>query len=174
MVTPPVTSCDGAVVSAATVYTASSDPPNPDGKVNCYWLDRSKYTCADYGHLADEGQNTGFVRMCKNHPTNQQRCQADDASKFQCAPGAPSPSPSPPPAPSPSPSPPPPSPPSPPPGPPGMGLAVILDMKLTGTLDAFLANKPFLPTQLAAMLHTEVFERHETFVRGALCWLSGG
>ena len=67
------------LASAATMYTASSDPANPDNKVNCYWLDRTKYTCADYGHLADEGPWTGFVRMCINHPSDPQRCKQDDA-----------------------------------------------------------------------------------------------
>ena len=43
------------LTSAATMYTASSDPANTGNKVNCYWLDRTKYTCADYGHLAEEG-----------------------------------------------------------------------------------------------------------------------
>ena len=98
------------LTSAATMYTASSDPANTGNKVNCYWLDRTKYTCADYGHLADEGQWKGFVRMCKNHPDDPQRCQQDNDSAFQCAEGNPSPSPSPPapsppPPPSPSPSP---------------------------------------------------------------------
>ena len=102
------------LVSAANMYTASSDPANTENKVNCYWLDRTKYTCADYGHLADEGKWKGFVRMCKNHPNEPQHCAHDDASAYQCAEGNPSPSPSPPPSPAP-PSPSPPPPPSPPP-----------------------------------------------------------
>ena len=62
------------LVSAATMYTASSNPANTANIVNCYWLDRSKHNCADYGHLTDEGQHTGFVRMCMNNPNDPRRC----------------------------------------------------------------------------------------------------
>ena len=65
------------LVSAANMYTASSDPANTENKVNCYWLDRTKYTCADYGHLADDGHFNGYVRMCMNNPNDPQRCKAD-------------------------------------------------------------------------------------------------
>ena len=120
---------DTPLVSAANVYTASSDPANTENKENCFWLDRTKVNCADYGHLADEGEFNGMLRMCMDNPTNGERCATNDASAVRCvdAPTTPttpvvavSPSPSPPPSPPPpSPSPPPaaspPSPPSPPP-----------------------------------------------------------
>merc|ERR1719399_2696358 len=105
----PRTTCDFDRVSAANVYTASSDPANPDGKVSCWWLDRSKYNCADYAHFASTGKFAGMMRKCVNDPDNSQRCQHDDASAIQCGDVTPSPS-----VASPSPSPPAPSPPPPP------------------------------------------------------------
>jgi len=88
----PVFSCaTHVVVDAYSVYTASSDPANPDGKVSCYWLDRSKYGCAGYAHLASEGQFAGMMRKCVNHPDNSQRCVHDDASAIQCNAVTPSP-----------------------------------------------------------------------------------
>ena len=72
------------LVSAATVYTASSDPANTDNKVSCWWLDRSKHNCSDYGHLASDGPFAGMMRKCVNHPTNSQRCavlQEGEASR---------------------------------------------------------------------------------------------
>jgi len=114
--TPPAPVCSTPLVSGANVYTASSNPANTEDKVNCYWLDRTKVDCADYGHLADEGEFAGMLRMCINHPTNGERCTQNDASAVRCFDASPpppyvavSPSPSPP-----SPSPPPPSPSSPP------------------------------------------------------------
>ena len=79
------------LISATTMYKPSSDPANTKNKVNCYWLDRTKYNCADYGHLADEGRWKGFVRKCVNHPDNSQRCVHDDASAIQCNAVTPSP-----------------------------------------------------------------------------------
>ena len=38
-------------VSSANVYQSDSTPANTENIVNCYWLDRSKHTCADFGHL---------------------------------------------------------------------------------------------------------------------------
>ena len=38
-------------VSSANVYQSDSTLPNTDNIVKCYWLDRSKHTCADFGHL---------------------------------------------------------------------------------------------------------------------------
>ena len=40
-------------VSMTNVYQMS-DPnlPNKNNEVNCWWLDRSKHTCTDFGHLA--------------------------------------------------------------------------------------------------------------------------
>ena len=38
-------------VSSTNVYQSDSTPANTENIVNCYWLDRSKHTCADFGHL---------------------------------------------------------------------------------------------------------------------------
>ena len=42
-------------VSSTSVYQSDFTPAdnkiNTDNIVNCYWLDRSKHTCADFGHL---------------------------------------------------------------------------------------------------------------------------
>ena len=38
-------------VSSTNVYQTDSTPPNTGNDVNCYWLDRSKHPCADFGHL---------------------------------------------------------------------------------------------------------------------------
>ena len=42
-------------VSDTNVYQSDFTPAdnniNTDNIVNCYWLDRSKHTCADFGHL---------------------------------------------------------------------------------------------------------------------------
>ena len=91
VVTPPVFTCaTHVVVDAYSVYTANSDPPNPDGKVSCWWLDRSKYGCAGYAHLATTGEFAGMMRKCVNHPTNSQRCSIDDASAIRCSTASPS------------------------------------------------------------------------------------
>merc|ERR1719311_1904068 len=69
VVTPPVFTCaTHVVVDAYSVYTANSDPANKEGKISCWWLDRSKYGCAGYGHLADEGEFKGMMRKCVNDP----------------------------------------------------------------------------------------------------------
>ena len=39
-------------VSSTNVYQPDSTPANTGNDVNCWWLDRSKHTCADFGHLA--------------------------------------------------------------------------------------------------------------------------
>ena len=92
MVAPPVFTCaTPVVVDAYSVYTANSDPANKEGKISCWWLDRSKYGCAGYGHLADEGQFKGMMRKCVNDPNNSQRCKHDDASAIQCNAVTPSP-----------------------------------------------------------------------------------
>ena len=39
-------------VSDTTVYQQSHPTlPNKNNEVNCWWLDRNKHTCADFGHL---------------------------------------------------------------------------------------------------------------------------
>merc|ERR1740133_948314 len=103
------------LVSASNVYTANSDPANSNNNVNCFWLDRSRVNCEEYGHLADEGEWDGQLRMCKNHATNPDRCETDDASAVRCvdlpppppadAPVVESPTPTPTPPPTPPPSP---------------------------------------------------------------------
>ena len=72
------------LVSAANVYTASSDPANKDNKVNCYWLDRTKHNCADYAHFAPEGEWAGKTRKCVDHASTPQRCSQDDATAVVC------------------------------------------------------------------------------------------
>ena len=110
--------CGACLISASNVYTADSNPANHDNKVNCFWLDRTRFNCADYGHLAEGGTFNGTLRMCYNSPDSNQRCYANDTSAVPCSPSTPPPS-LPPPSPSPSPpSPNPPKPSLPPPSPP--------------------------------------------------------
>ena len=61
-------------VSRANVYQQSdSTLPNADNIVNCYWLDRSKHTCADFGHLymyagLGSGVGVGFTPTLTRRP----------------------------------------------------------------------------------------------------------
>ena len=60
-------------VSSANVYQSDSTLPNTDNITNCYWLDRSKHTCADFGHLATYaglglGVGVGFTPTLTRRP----------------------------------------------------------------------------------------------------------
>ena len=123
------------------MYTADSNPANHDNTVNCFWLDRIRFNCADYGHtvhLAEENDFAGMMRMCINHPTNSQRCATDDATAVPCSPSTPPPS-----LPSPLPSPNPPKaslpPPSPPPPlpPPTPLKRVVLTLTASGSVSDY-------------------------------------
>ena len=72
--------CARLLVTSRIVYQAA-DPthPNADGKVNCYWLDRSRLeadgtVCSDFIQVRAGAQTADGP--CQDHATVSTRCQA--------------------------------------------------------------------------------------------------